>query len=187
MCMLNILLTVTACSASHSCCEQNLLRSKFSAFWGLWEKSSDGNLCLRWLKFSLKQILCVYLTYPSSSLLTWAQKPIMCSHSSCLFVGWVALSVRQTTDQTFYISMHILCCKPSDTTSSSSCHSCTFGLTDPYRCTQILYSRCLKFITVARNNPSIHLSCFLYTCFILTSFLLFTVIILYNLTFLLLL
>lgn len=34
-------------------------------------------------------------TYPSSSLLIWSQKPMMYSQSSCLLVGWVALSVRE--------------------------------------------------------------------------------------------
>lgn len=33
------------------------------------------------------------VTYPSNSLLIWSQKPMMYSQSSCLFVGWVALSI----------------------------------------------------------------------------------------------
>lgn len=35
-------------------------------------------------------------SYPSNSLLIWSQKPMMYSQSSCLFVGWVALSDTET-------------------------------------------------------------------------------------------
>lgn len=43
-----------------------------------------------------KQIGPISKRYPSSSLLIWSQKPMMYSQSSCLFVGWVALSDTET-------------------------------------------------------------------------------------------
>lgn len=47
-------------------------------------------------------------TYPSSSLLIWSQKPMMYSQSSCLFVGWVALS-DEGTNTTYVFGMdHVL-------------------------------------------------------------------------------
>lgn len=43
--------------------------------------------------------------YPSSSLLTWSQKPMMYSQSSCLFVGCVALSDTKTHLREFSCKM----------------------------------------------------------------------------------
>lgn len=44
------------------------------------------------LRQQAKRFAHILQTYPSSSLFIWSQKPMMYSQSSCLFVGWVALS-----------------------------------------------------------------------------------------------
>lgn len=46
-------------------------------------------------------------THPSSSLLIWSQKPMMYSQSSCLLVGWVALSVKYEKTFTFRLEPNL--------------------------------------------------------------------------------
>lgn len=41
------------------------------------------------------EIETMWPLYPSSSLLTWSQKPIIYSQSSCLLEGFVALSEKE--------------------------------------------------------------------------------------------
>lgn len=55
----------------------------------------------------LNKMVAKYFTYPSSSLLIWSQKPMMYSQSSCLFVGWVALSDGERDDLTYVTSYYV--------------------------------------------------------------------------------
>lgn len=92
-------LTVRACRASHSCGEWILCTSRVTAIWGL-EKKKDKRYI--YLAQPARQIGPISKRYPSSSLLIWSQKPMMYSQSSCLFVGWVALSDTETHEWLIY-------------------------------------------------------------------------------------
>lgn len=95
-----VFLTVRAWSASHSCGEWILWTSRVTAIWGLQKVKFWWKTLPELLQINGEKVLWVPQTYPSSSLLIWSQKPMIYSQSSCLFVGWVALSVRQNACHT---------------------------------------------------------------------------------------